>query len=108
MQLLKEKAKELKTEKKKLKKVEDKYMEIHKTQKNLVNDRDAFISFLHLVFPQKLLNEEIMIMPEGPDGYGMFDFDHIKQFWMLTKQSSENENISIMENMQDQKKLLAA
>ena len=51
MQLLKEKAKELKSTQKKLKKVEDKFVEMHKAQKNLVNDREVFIQFLHLVFP---------------------------------------------------------
>jgi hypothetical protein len=43
MQLLKEKAKELKSTQKKLKKVEDKFVEMHKAQKNLVNDREVFI-----------------------------------------------------------------
>ena len=43
LQLLKEKAKEIKTTNKKLKKVEDKYFEMHKLQKNLVNDRETFI-----------------------------------------------------------------
>lgn len=51
IQLLKEKAKELKTSQKKLKKVEDKFVEMHKSQKNLINDRETFIQFLHLVFP---------------------------------------------------------
>ena len=43
MQLLKEKAKELKQTQKKLKKVEDRFVEMHKSQKNLVNDREVFI-----------------------------------------------------------------
>lgn len=43
---------------------------MHKVQKNLVNDRDALIQFLQLIFPQNLLEQEIMTMPEGPDGYG--------------------------------------
>jgi len=43
MALLKEKAKELKTTQKKLKKVEEKFVEMHKSQKNLVSDRENFI-----------------------------------------------------------------
>jgi hypothetical protein len=43
---------------------------MHKAQKNLVNDREVFIQFLHLVFPQNLLEDEIMLMPEGAEGYG--------------------------------------
>ena len=48
-----------------------------------------------------------MLMPEGPDGYGQFDYNHIRQFWMLTKKNQENENMAIIEAMQDQKKILA-
>ena len=84
MNLLKEKAKELKTTQKKLKKVEDKFVEMHKSQKNLVSDRENFIQFLHVVFPQSLLEDEILIMPEGTEGYGMFDVNHLRQFWSLT------------------------
>jgi chromosome segregation ATPase len=65
MQLLKEKAKELKQTQKKLKKVEDKFVEIHKAQKNIIDDREVLLQFLQLVFPPKILEEEIMIMPEG-------------------------------------------
>jgi len=43
IQLLKEKAKELKQTQKKLKKVEDKFVEMHKSQKNLISDRETFI-----------------------------------------------------------------
>lgn len=107
MQLLKEKAKELKQSQKKLKKVEDKFVEMHKSQKNLMNDRETFIQFLHLVFPQSLLEEEIMLMPEGSEGFGMFDFNHLRQFWTLTKQNQENEHLAMLETMQDQKKIMA-
>ena len=106
IQLLKEKAKELKTSQKKLKKVEDKFVEMHKSQKNLINDRETFIQFLHLVFPQNLLEDEIMLMPDGNEGYGMFDFNHLRQFWTLLKQNKENEQLGMMQAMQDEKKFL--
>ena len=41
--LLKEKAKELKNTEKKLKKLEEKYVEIHKQQKGLLTDHETFI-----------------------------------------------------------------
>ena len=49
--LLKDKAKENKQLVKKVKKLEEKYVELHKNQKALVKDRETFIQFLHLVFP---------------------------------------------------------
>ena len=45
-------------------------------------------------------------MPEGSEGYGMFDYNHIRQFWTLTQQNKENEHLAIMQAMQDEKKLL--
>ena len=38
-------------------------------------------------------------MAEGPDGYGQFDYNHVRQFWMLTKKNQENEHMAIIEAM---------
>ena len=92
MQILKDKAKELKSTQKKLKKVEDKFVDMHKSQKSLVNDRDAFIQFLHFVFPQKLLEEEILTFQDGPEGYGQIDYNHLMGFYLLHKKNQEAEN----------------
>ena len=93
IQLLKEKAKELKQTQKKLKKVEDKFVEGHKTQKSLIDDRETLIQFLQLVFPSRILEEEIMIMPEGAAGYGMLDYNHLRQFWTLNQQTIDNKHL---------------
>ena len=53
--LLKYKAKENKQLIKKVRKLEDKYVDLHKREKGLVKDRETFISFLHLVFPPQVL-----------------------------------------------------
>lgn len=76
--LLKEKAKENKQLQKKLTKVEDKYLEMWREHKGLLSDRENFIQFLHVIFPQRLLEDEILIMPEGPEGFGMFDINHLR------------------------------
>jgi hypothetical protein len=106
MQLLKEKAKELKVTQKKLKQLEDKFIEMHKQTKNILSDRDNFIQFLHVVYPPKLLEDEILIMPDGPEGYGLFDVNHLRQFWMLTQQSKENEQLTIVQGLKDLNKKL--
>jgi hypothetical protein len=54
-----------------------------------------------------LLEEEILLMPEGQEGYGQFDYNHVRQFWMLLKKNQENDHMTIIEAMQDQKKILA-
>ena len=45
-------------------------------------------------------------MPNGEQGYGLFDYNHIRQFWTLTQQNKENEHLAIMQAMQDEKKML--
>jgi CRISPR-associated protein Cas8b1/Cst1 subtype I-B len=106
MMLLKEKAKELKSTQKKLSKVEDKFVELHKAQKNLIDDRDVLLQFLQLVFPSKILEEEIMIMPEGPQGYGMLDYNSLRQFWSIHQQNRDNEKLQILGAIQEEKKIL--
>ncbi len=107
MELLKEKAKDLKQTKKKLTKVEDKFVEFHKQRDNLVRDRETLISFLGSVFPRGLLEDEILTMPEGPDGFGMLDLNHLNEFWVMTKKNQENEHLVIVESLQEQKKMRA-
>ena len=36
----------------------------------------------------------------------MFDYNHLRQFWTLTKQNQDNEHLSVIQNLQDQKKML--
>ena len=62
MSLLKEKAKELHKTQKKLNKVEEKFVTIHKKEKSLMKDRDTFMAFLVMVFPEDVLQE--VLLPE--------------------------------------------
>ena len=74
MSLLKEKAKELRQTQKKLTKVEEKFIETHKNMKDLAQDRETFIAFMHLVFPETVLNE--VLLPDNQ--YGLYDIDTLK------------------------------
>ena len=47
--------KTLKDKDKKLKKVESKFVEVHEARRLLKQDRDTFLNFLTLVFPQPTL-----------------------------------------------------
>ena len=62
---------------KKLKKVESKFVEVHEARRLLKADRDTFLNFLTLVFPEPTLQE--VLLPE--DQIGMYDIDHLRQFW---------------------------
>ena len=62
---------------KKLKKVESKFVEVHEARRLLKQDRDTFLNFLTLVFPEPTLQE--VLLPE--DQIGAYDIDHLRQFW---------------------------
>jgi hypothetical protein len=82
LSLLKEKASENKQLARKLKKLEEKYVELNKREKGLVKDRETFIQFLHLVFPPQQLEE--VLLPETVEP-GLYDIDHLRQFWTHLK-----------------------
>ncbi len=100
--LLKEKAKELKSTQKKLKKVEEKYVEVHRSNKGLLSDHETFIQFLHLVFPPQHLEE--LLLPA--DQYGLYDLEHLRGFWTLLKSQMQSENSGIYEVMREEKAML--
>ena len=62
MAKLKERDKEFSKTEKKLKKVEEKFVEMHEARTNLKQDRDTFLNFLTLVFPEPTLSE--VLLPE--------------------------------------------
>ena len=72
--LLKDKQKELTRTSKKLNKVEEKFIEIHEKQKLLTQDRDTFINFMHVVFPENILSE--VLLPD--DKVGSYDIEHLR------------------------------
>jgi len=101
--LLKEKASENKQLARKLKKLEEKYVDQTKREKGLVKDRETFIQFLHLVFPVQMLEE--VLLPETVEA-GLYDIEHLKQFWTHLKTQSENESVNIISVMKEEKLFL--
>ena len=101
--MLKEKASENKQLARKLKKLEEKYVDQTKREKGLVKDRETFIQFLHLVFPVQMLEE--VLLPETVEA-GLYDIEHLKQFWTHLKTQSENESVNIISVMKEEKLFL--
>ena len=83
--MLKDKQKELTKNKKKLDKVEKTFVEIHQQHKLLTQDRDTFINFLHVVFPDNIASE--VLLPD--DKMGHYDIESLRQFWVHMKQQQE-------------------
>jgi len=100
--LLKDKAKENKQLTKKLGKLEEKYVELHKREKDLLKDRQTFLEFLQLVFPTHMLDE--LLLPEGE--YGLYDIQHLKPFWTHLKNQTDNESTHIITVMREEKQMM--
>lgn len=50
--------------------------------RGLLQDRQTFIQFLHLVLPSDVLEEKITdILNLGKDGYGLFDYNNLFDIW---------------------------
>ena len=81
LSLLKEKAKEIKQIKKKLKKCEDKYVEQFKTNKLLMIDRENLIKLLVDCFNDPLVKDRLNI-----DEFGWYDYEYMIQFVKESKQ----------------------
>ncbi len=84
--------KTIKDRDKKLKKVESKFVEGFEEKRMLKQDRDTFLNFLTLVFPEPTLQE--VLLPE--DKIGHYDIDHLRNFWQLqeSKQAASQLNAS--------------
>ena len=54
---------------------------MHGQQKLLTQDRDTFINFLHIVFPENILSE--VLLPD--EKVGNYDIEHLRQFWLHMK-----------------------
>lgn len=81
--------KTLKDRDKKLKKVESKFVEVHEARRLLKQDRDTFLNFLALIFPEPTLQE--VLLPD--EQIGSYDIDHLSQFWQLTKSKQASSQI---------------
>lgn len=47
-------------------------------------------------------------MPEGAAGYGMLDYNHLRQFWTLNQQTVDNKHLFEVQSLQDKIKDLTS
>ena len=76
-------------------------MDLQKQQKLLVDARDGFIKFLRKVFPQQLLEEEIMTFSDGSKGYGKIDYNNLMRIYEEQKKMQQDESNATIESMKD-------
>jgi hypothetical protein len=83
--LIKEQTKELKINKKKLEKLEEKFVKTNTDLKNVLKDKLNLENFLRTIF-SKEMHENII-----KTDYGLYDTSDLNKIWLINEQRTQNE-----------------
>ena len=90
VQLMKEQNKELKLNKKKLEKLEEKFIQVNTDLKNIINDKSNIEEFMTNIFPKDMLNQVIK------QEYGTYDKSELSKLWLIAESKNQSEYNSIL------------
>ena len=90
VQLMKEQNKELKLNKKKLEKLEEKFIQVNTDLKNIINDKSNIEEFMSNIFPKDMLNQVIK------QEYGTYDKSELSKLWLIAESKNQSEYNSIL------------
>jgi len=85
LQIIKDQNKELKLHKKKLSKLEEKFIKINSDLKMLQNDKANIESFLKIIFPKDMHDKLIKCE------LGMYDTSELNRFWIIVESTKQND-----------------
>ena len=90
VQLMKEQNKELKLNKKKLEKLEEKFIQVNTDLKNIINDKANIEEFISNIFPKDMLNQVIK------QEYGTYDKSELSKLWLIAESKNQSEYNNIL------------
>jgi hypothetical protein len=79
LQLMKDQNKELKLNKKKLEKLEEKFIQVNSDLKNVLNDRNNIEIFLKKIFPE---NQHQNLIKKD---YGTYESSELSKLWIIAE-----------------------
>jgi hypothetical protein len=85
LSLIKEQAKEIKINKKKLERLEEKFIKINADFKNVYTDKTNIENFLRNIFPKEM--HENIFKTE----YGLYDTGELSKMWLICESKNQNE-----------------
>lgn len=94
--LVSEQAKEIKVTKRRLEKLEEKYVKTNTDLKNCSNDKSNYENFIKTIFPKDLY--ENVIKAE----YGLVDTNELSKLWIVVESKSGNEFQKILQNYRNE------
>ena len=90
VQLMKEQNKELKLNKKKLEKLEEKFIQVNTDLKNIINDKSNIEEFISNIFPKDMLGQVIK------KEYGTYDKSELSKLWLIAESKNQSEYNNIL------------
>ena len=96
VQLMKEQNKELKLNKKKLEKLEEKFIQVNTDLKNIINDKTNIEEFISNIFPKDMLN--LVIKQE----YGTYDKSELSKLWLIAESKNQSEYNNILTKLKSE------
>ena len=96
VQLMKEQNKELKLNKKKLEKLEEKFIQVNTDLKNIINDKANIEDFISNIFPKDMLSQVIK------KEYGTYDKSELSKLWLVAESKNQSEYNSILTRLKSE------
>ena len=96
VQLMKEQNKELKMNKKKLEKLEEKFIQVNTDLKNIINDKANIEDFISNIFPKDMLNQVIK------KEYGTYDKSELSKLWLVAESKNQSEYNNILTRLKSE------
>ena len=93
LQLMKDQNKELKISKKKLEKLEEKFIQVNTDLKNVVNDKTNIEVFLKEIFPKDITDKVIK------KEYGTYETAELTKLWLISHSQNKNEYTNILSKL---------
>ena len=96
LQLMKEQNKELKLSKKKLEKLEEKFIQVNTDLKNIINDKANIENFISNIFPKDMLSQVIK------QEYGTYDKSELSKLWLVAESKNQSEYNNILTKLKSE------
>ena len=96
LQLMKDQNKELKLNKKKLEKLEEKFIQVNTDLKNIINDKSNIEEFISNIFPKDMVNQVIK------RDYGTYDKSELSRLWLIAESKNQSEYAGILTKLKSE------
>lgn len=103
LELIKEQNKEIKMNKKKLEKLEERFIKTNADFKNVLNDKMQMEIFLKNIFPKDLHDSVFKKETE----YGLYNTNELSKYWIVQESKNQNEFSNIVDKMKNENRELS-